>query len=92
MSFGVASCSDLLQKGQKSDEYGVLCFEARSGFGAQETEDSQRLAEVRAPKPLGRWGRFGFPADGVSSMSMLQAGADETEQKTPFKNFSATDI
>jgi len=54
MSFGVASCSDLLQKGQKSDEYEVFCFVAQSGFGAQETKDNRRLAEVRAPKPLGR--------------------------------------
>jgi len=30
MSFGVASCSDLLQKGQKSDEYEVLGFEAHA--------------------------------------------------------------
>jgi len=37
-------------------------------------------------------GRFGLPADGISSMNMLQAGADSTEQKPPFKNFSAADI
>jgi len=65
---------------------------AQSGFGAQVTEDSRRLAEVRAPKPLGRWGRFGVPADEDSSMNILQAGAGETEQKLPFKNFSAADI
>jgi len=41
MSFGVASCSDLLQKGQKSDEYEVLCFKTQSGFGAQATEDRE---------------------------------------------------
>jgi hypothetical protein len=39
MSFGIANCSDLLQKWQKSDEYEVFCFAAQSGFGAQATED-----------------------------------------------------
>lgn len=32
MSFGVASCSDILEKGQKSDEYESVGIEEQSGF------------------------------------------------------------